>query len=61
MAKTQHPFIIRSLERLRTKLRASLVVQWLGIHLPVQGTRVRALVLEDPTCCGAARPVCHSY
>ncbi|XP_049571681.1 ribonuclease P protein subunit p21 isoform X1 [Orcinus orca] len=29
---------------------ASLVAQWLGICLPVQGTRVRALVQEDPTC-----------
>ena len=31
------------------------MVQWLGIHLPVQGTRVRALVREDTTCCGARR------
>ena len=27
----------------------SLVVQWLRIRLPMQGTRVRALVQEDPT------------
>ena len=40
---------------------ASLVAQWLGIHLPMQGTRVRALVLEDPTCHGATKPVCHNY
>ena len=32
-----------------TKHWASLVVQWLRIRLPVQGTRVRALVWEDPT------------
>ena len=32
---------------------ASLVVQWMRICLPMQGTRVRALVWEDPTCCGA--------
>ena len=25
------------------------------------GTRVRALVREDPTCCGATKPVCHNY
>ena len=31
------------------KLRTSLVVQWLRIRLPVQGTRVRYLVREDPT------------
>ena len=27
------------------------------ICLPIQGTRVRALVWEDPTCRGAAGPV----
>ena len=37
--------------------RASLVVQWLRACLPMQGTRVRALVWEDPTCRGAAGPV----
>ena len=42
-------------------LRASLVVQWLRICLPVQGTRVRALVWEDPTCRGATGPVSHNY
>ena len=41
--------------------RASLVAQWLGVCLPMQGTRVRALVWEDPTCRGAAKPVSHSY
>ena len=41
--------------------RASLVAQWLRICLPVQGTRVRALVWEDPTCHGAAGPVSHNY
>ena len=40
--------------------RASLVVQWLRICLPMQGTRVRALVWEDPTCHGATRPVSHN-
>ena len=41
--------------------RASLVAQWLRVCLPVQGTRVRALVWEDPTCHGATRPVSHNY
>ena len=42
--------------------RASLVVQWLRVRLPMQGTRVRALVLrEDPTCRGAPKPVRHNY
>ena len=39
------------------RMRASLVAQWLRICLPMQGTRVRALVWEDPTCHGATRPV----
>ena len=41
--------------------RASLVAQWLRICLPVQGTRVWALVWEDPTCHRATGPVCHNY
>ena len=40
---------------------ASLVAQWLGIRLPMQGTRVRAPVREDPTCRGATKPVSHNY
>ena len=39
----------------------SLVVQWLIICLPMQGTWVRALVQEDPTCCRATKPVRHNY
>ena len=42
-------------------LRASLVAQWLRIRLPMRGTRVRALVWEDPTCRGATGPVSHNY
>ena len=38
-----------------------LVAQWLRIRLPMQGTRVWALVREDPTCCGATKPVGHNY
>ena len=40
---------------------ASLVTQWLRIRLPMQGTRVRALVREDPTCHRATKPVRHNY
>ena len=39
----------------------SLVAQWLRIRLPMQGTWVRALVREDPICCGATKPVRHNY
>ena len=40
---------------------ASLVAQWLRVCLPMQGTRVRALVWEDPICRGATGPVRHNY
>ena len=40
---------------------ASLVAQWLRVCLPMQGTRVRALVWEDPTCRRATKPVSHNY
>ena len=40
---------------------ASLVAQWLRIPLLMQGTRVWALVQEDPTCRGATKPMCHNY
>ena len=39
----------------------SLVVQWLRIRLPMQGTQVRALVREAPTCRGATKPMRHNY
>ena len=42
-------------------IKASLVAQWLRICLPMQGTRVRAVVREDPTCHGATKPVRHNY
>ena len=57
-------YLLSSKLKLRIKkyvLRASLVAQWLRIRLPMQGTRVRALVWEDPTCRGATGPVSHNY
>ena len=53
--------IIREMQIKTTMRGASLVAQWLGICLPMQGTQVRALVWEDPTCRGATRPVSHNY
>ena len=44
-----------------TNVWASLVAQWLRIRLPMQGTRVRALVREDPTCRRATKLVRHNY
>ena len=46
---------------IRRELRTSLVAQCLRIHLPMQGTWVRSLVQEDPTCHGATKPVHHNY
>ena len=37
------------------------MAQWLRIRLPMQGTRVRSLVPEDPTFRGATKPVRHNY
>ena len=45
----------------RNKRGASLVAQWLRICLPMQETGVRALVWEDPTYCGATKPVSHNH
>ncbi|KAI4576104.1 hypothetical protein MJT46_001939 [Ovis ammon polii x Ovis aries] len=41
--------------------RASLVVQWLRIHLAMHGKPVRSLVWEDPTCHGTAKPLYHNH
>ena len=49
------------MEWINNKVWASLVAQWLRILLPMQGTRVRALVQEDPTCRGATKPMRHDY
>ena len=46
---------------LKTGTGTSLVAQWLRICLPMQGTRVRALAQEDPTCHKATKPVRHNY
>ena len=32
-----------------------------SVYLPMQGTWVQSLVREDPTCCGATKPMCHNY
>ena len=44
-----------------TSLRTSLVVQCMAIYLPMQGTPVKSLVQEDPTCCRATKLVHHNY
>ena len=62
----KHPVPFRPLQSIVQVLKvcdvgAFLVAQWLRVFLPMQGTRVRALAWEDPTCCGAAGPVSHNY
>ena len=42
------------------KAGTSLVIRWLRIRLPVQGTGVQSLVWEKPTCRGASKPVHHN-
>ena len=39
----------------------SLVVQWIGIHLPMKRTGVWSLVQEESACRGATKPMCHNY
>ena len=51
-------------ENLGSEIRScgtSMVVQWLRIRLPMQGTWVRALVREDLTCCGTKKTMHHNY
>ena len=42
-------------------LGTSLVVQWLTVHLLMQGTWVQFLVQEDSTCHRANKPMSHNY
>ena len=37
------------------------MVQWLRIHLPVQGTWVQSLVQEDSMCCRVTKLMLHNY
>ena len=46
---------------LKLQVQASLVIQWLRICLPMQGTQVQSLIQEDPTCHRAAKPVHQNY
>lgn len=42
----------------KNQLQTSLVVHWLRIHLPMQGTWIQFLLWEDSTYHGATKPVC---
>ena len=41
---------------IHTYVATSLVVQWIRIHLPMQGTWVVSLIQEDPTCLKPKHP-----
>ena len=45
----------------KNKIRISLVVQWLRICLPMQGTQVQSLIQEDLAYCGATKPLLCNY
>ena len=46
---------------IRPSVRTSLVLQWIGIHLPMQGTWVLSLVQEDFTYDRAVKPTCPNH
>ena len=45
----------------KTYFRTSLMAQWIGICMLMQGTQVRSLAWDDPTYCGAAKPTHQNY
>ena len=44
------------LNKIMVNLGTFLVVQCLGVHLPIKGESVPFLVREDPACHGATKP-----
>ena len=60
MHANEHGYTPTKLYFQKQMVGASLVAQWLRTCLPMQGTRVQALVWGDPTCRGATGPVSHN-
>ena len=60
LPQTSHPIAISHdpLSSFQRDLPCGPVVR---VCLPMQGTWVWSLFQEDPSCCRAAKPVCHSY
>ena len=54
-------FSLLVLQRQKPTYGTYLVVQWLRIWLPVQGTRVQTLIQGDPTHLRATNPMHHNY
>ena len=53
--------LVKSLIFKSTLHQTSLVVQWLGVCLALQGTVVPSLIQEDPTWHRATKPTGHNY
>ena len=60
-SKLPQHFSLLVLQRQMPTYGTYLVVQWLRIWLPVQGTRVQTLVQGDPTYLRATNPMHHNY
>ena len=45
----------------RMNRETSLMVQWVRIHLSMQGTQTQSLVQEDSIGLGATKPIHHNY
>ena len=60
LCSSEHPLVaIVLLQRYHTG--TSLMVQWLRICMPRQGTHIQPLVQEDPMFYGATKPMYHNY
>ena len=46
---------------IKSQIRASLVAEWVRIHMPMKGTWVQSLIWEDSTSYRATKPVGHSH
>ena len=57
MHRDLDPSVLSSVKNCGT----SLVVQWIRIHLLMQGTQVQSLVKEDSICRVATKPMHHNY
>ena len=53
-------FLLRQTE-IKTTLRTLLVVQWIGVCLPMQGTQGQTLMWGDSTGCRETKPLCRNY
>ena len=60
-ASTNVPDIMRSIVMYKSQCWTPLVVHWLRVCLPMEGTRVQSLGWEHPTCCEATKPMNHNY